>query len=106
MTPAKCGNRAMRFMVGFLPRATVEREGSARSASPPSDDNFEIFAGYDHRLIPRTVEPFDQCEQIVGQHCLRLVIEGAERLQEGTVVGLEYVDPVLRRSVAQHEVAL
>jgi len=37
---------------------------------------------------------------------LRLGIEGAERLQEGTVVALEDVEPVLRRAVAKHEVAL
>ena len=36
---------------------------------------------------------------------MRLGIEGAERLQDGTVVGLEYVEPVLRRAVAKYEVA-
>jgi hypothetical protein len=51
------------------------REGRARAASAPGDDDFEVFARHDHRVVTGTVEPLDQCKQIIGQRRLRAGIE-------------------------------
>src|SRR5262245_12463027 len=54
----------------FMTRSFPERgmiESGARTASPPSDDDFEIFRGHDHRGVPRTVEPLDQRHDVVGE---------------------------------------
>src|SRR4051812_38494012 len=68
-----------------------------------SDDDLEIFARHDHGAVAGTVHPHDQRVQVVVQLFLLGGLERRERLQYRAVIGLEHVEEMRRRAVAELE---
>src|SRR5262245_61271685 len=83
----------------------IQLRSSGVPGSAFLDHDFEIFAVHSHRAIPGVVELADQPEQIAGQRLLCIRLERRERLKHRPVESLEYVKPVLGRSIREDEQA-
>src|SRR5262245_16169161 len=81
------------------------RQLSADIESPFDNHCFEILTGNHHCRVAASVELVDQVDQVFLQAALRLGRQARERLVHGTVPGSEHVNPVLRRTIAEHEVS-
>src|SRR5438067_5643383 len=80
---------------------------AATRLAVPLDHHLEVLARHHHRSIPRTIGALDQLEQIAseGRLPLAVAVQRREGLVHRTVPGAEYVDEVLRRTVAEGEMA-
>src|SRR5438067_2431139 len=79
----------------------------ARVRALPLDHHLEIFAGQDQRCVPRAIAPLDHLEQLAGERRLplRIGVELREGLVDRAIPGAEDLDEVLRRPVAEEEMA-
>src|SRR6185295_5640119 len=106
-----CVRRLMRTS-GVLPtRSMTElaifmRDPRTLCGSAESDNSLKIFSRNGHAAVGGGVELPGEAEQVFGERGLLDGIERAERLVDRPVVGAERVQPVLRRAVAEDEVAL
>src|SRR5579859_2812283 len=78
---------------------------STRPASATGDDDLEILAGHDERTVSRAIELADEGHDIAFERRLRRWSECGERLEQRSVIGLEDVQPMFRRAIAEHEVS-
>src|SRR5690348_12322983 len=78
-----------------------------RPARPLSlgNDNLEVFAGNDHGLVTRDVGASDQIGDIACERFAARLIERLKCPEHWPIVSPEDVEEVLRRAVAEGEVA-
>src|SRR4029077_10386314 len=71
--------------------------------SSPGDVDLEVFARNHHRGIARCIETFHKSDDIAVTSLAALLPQRLTRLEHWPVVGLEYFEKVLRRSIAENE---
>src|SRR6266850_7747867 len=81
--------------------------GRARRSAVPLDHHLEVLARHHHRPIPGTIAAPDQLEQIAPEDRLPLAVavQRPEGLVHRAIPGAEHLDEVLRRTVAEGEMA-
>src|SRR5579871_6871344 len=72
-------------------------------ASLPGDHHFEVFARYHHAGVARPVHADDQRVQVVAEVLPRRRVERRKSLEHRSVKGLEHVEEMIGRAVAEIE---
>src|SRR5262245_49365068 len=67
------------------------------------DDGFQVFAGYDERILARGVEPFEQVDDVALERGPLGRVERCEGLERRSVELTEHLDPVRARAIAKIE---
>lgn len=92
ITPRSCASRA--YCRAVRPR--VPSPHPVNRTSPPLHDDFQIFAGNDHRRVTGLIEAPDQFDDVLRQRFPADGIEGFERLEHRAIILAENVEEVLR----------
>src|SRR5690348_13109508 len=72
-------------------------------ASSFGDDNFQILARHNHRAVVDLVHARDERAEVAMQTFLLWRLESSKRLQHRAVIGLEHLQKVLWRTIAEFE---
>src|SRR6476469_8545785 len=78
---------------------------AAPGLSSPGNDNLEVFSGNDHGLVTRGVEASDESDDVACERFAAGLLKRLKCLEHRSIVDPEDIEEVLRRAVAEGEVA-
>ncbi len=74
------------------------------STSLTGYNDLQVFAGHDHSAIAGAIEAIKLCQNVAGKGALGRGLQSGKSFQDRAVVGLEYLQPMLRRTVTKHKI--